>query len=288
MPIQYSTDLTITKSHQPKLNTNSKSLRLKRRSSSESIHADIDVDLDGQRKPKTQKVVHERVDPFIDITRLRIPSTPLGCLSPGASFKGIQRSGWQSYNVKVDIQDVSITNSQASGYLTIDGLTRNQPTITTFFTAEIIGNKYGFRTNKYDASASDDLKHWSKFDAFKRITKKDDNKMTYDLLKDFTHTRAIFMRWKEQFCVPDSGIKDIPGASFDGFYYVCIDLDCPPFSLSNRHPAVPASGPQLSGYYFRGYTAHLCTHLTTSTRSTFRTLSGTQFTRTPQNHFRHL
>ena len=245
MPIQHSTELTLTKSLQPKLSQNSK--RLKRRSSSELITNDVAV------PTKQQKISHESIDPFIDITRLRIPSTPLGCLSPGASFKGIQRSGWQSYHVKVDIQDVSITNSQASGYLTIDGLTRNQPTITTFFTAEIIGNKYGFRTSKYDATASDDLRHWSKFEAFKRITKKDDNKMTYDLLKDFTHTRAIFMRWKEHFCVPDSSIKDIPGASFDGFYYVCIDLDCPPTPLSNCHPSVPSSGPHLSGYYFRAF-----------------------------------
>ncbi|TIA90445.1 hypothetical protein E3P99_01555 [Wallemia hederae] len=245
MPIQHSTEITLTKSAQPKngviKSNNASNTRIKRRSSSESIHA-------ASRESKAQKLIHDRVDPFIDITRLRIPSTPLGCLSPGASFKGVQRSGWQSYTVTVDIQDVSITNSQASGYLCIDGLTRNQPSITTFFTAEIIGNKYGFRTNKYDATASDDLKHWSKFDAFKRITKKDDNRMTYDLLKDFTHTRAIFMRWKEHFCVPDSSIKDIPGASFDGFYYVCIDLDCPPSDIT--HPSIPSSGPHLSGYYF--------------------------------------
>lgn len=29
------------------------------------------------------------------------------------------------------------------------------------------------------------------------------------------------MRWKEHFLVPDHTIKDINGASFAGFYYIC-------------------------------------------------------------------
>lgn len=29
------------------------------------------------------------------------------------------------------------------------------------------------------------------------------------------------MRWKEHFLVPDHTIKDISGASFAGFYYIC-------------------------------------------------------------------
>jgi hypothetical protein len=29
------------------------------------------------------------------------------------------------------------------------------------------------------------------------------------------------MRWKELFLVPDYRIKDITGASFAGFYYIC-------------------------------------------------------------------
>jgi len=29
------------------------------------------------------------------------------------------------------------------------------------------------------------------------------------------------MRWKEHFLVPDHSIKDITGASFAGFYYIC-------------------------------------------------------------------
>lgn len=31
----------------------------------------------------------------------------------------------------------------------------------------------------------------------------------------------VFMRWKEHFLVPDHTIRDINGASFAGFYYIC-------------------------------------------------------------------
>jgi hypothetical protein len=34
-------------------------------------------------------------------------------------------------------------------------------------------------------------------------------------------TDFVFMRWKEHFLVPDHTIKDINGASFAGFYYIC-------------------------------------------------------------------
>uniref|UniRef100_A0A3P9NFD7 GID complex subunit 4 homolog n=1 Tax=Poecilia reticulata TaxID=8081 RepID=A0A3P9NFD7_POERE len=38
---------------------------------------------------------------------------------------------------------------------------------------------------------------------------------------DDSYFDYIFMRWKEQFLVPDHTIKDISGASFAGFYYIC-------------------------------------------------------------------
>ncbi|GAW01201.1 vesicle-mediated transport protein [Lentinula edodes] len=36
---------------------------------------------------------------------------------------------------------------------------------------------------------------------------------------------AIFMRWKERFLIPDHRVQDICGASFAGFYYVCVDFN---------------------------------------------------------------
>ncbi|CAA9996257.1 unnamed protein product [Nesidiocoris tenuis] len=40
----------------------------------------------------------------------------------------------------------------------------------------------------------------------------------YDEIKS---TDFVFMRWKEHFLVPDHTIRDISGASFAGFYYIC-------------------------------------------------------------------
>lgn len=31
------------------------------------------------------------------------------------------------------------------------------------------------------------------------------------------------MRWKEYFLVPDHRVKQITGASFEGFYYICFN-----------------------------------------------------------------
>lgn len=42
-------------------------------------------------------------DPTVDITRLRVPSLGRGCLFPGATFQGTQKSGRNSYDVNVTI-----------------------------------------------------------------------------------------------------------------------------------------------------------------------------------------
>ena len=33
----------------------------------------------------------------------------------------------------------------------------------------------------------------------------------------------MFMRWKEKFLVPDHRVREISGASFEGFYYICFN-----------------------------------------------------------------
>ncbi|KAK6312233.1 hypothetical protein J4Q44_G00178970 [Coregonus suidteri] len=98
------------------------------------------------------------------------------------------------------------------------GLTE-YPTLTTFFTGEIISRKRPFLTRKWDADEDVDRKHWGKFQAFYQYAKSfnlDD--FDYEELKN---SDFVFMRWKEQFLVPDHTIKDISGASFAGFYYIC-------------------------------------------------------------------
>lgn len=64
-----------------------------------------------------------------------------------------------------------------------------------------------------------DRKHWNKFSSFQSYSKSfNDDRFDYDYLKNSDH---VFMRWKELFLVPDHTIRDISGASFAGFYYIC-------------------------------------------------------------------
>lgn len=57
-----------------------------------------------------------------------------------------------------------------------------------------------------------------KFDAFVDYQKFNSDDFTYDALEKSDY---VFMRWKEHFLVPDHTIRDINGASFAGFYYIC-------------------------------------------------------------------
>lgn len=59
----------------------------------------------------------------------------------------------------------------------------------------------------------------SKFDLFVPYLKTfNSDSFDYDSLAKADY---VFMRWKEHFLVPDHTIKDINGASFAGFYYIC-------------------------------------------------------------------
>lgn len=83
-----------------------------------------------------------------DIENPSVPSH-LECLRPGLTFEGYQQSKDNKYHVNVQIKDVSLSEYVFTGYLTIENLTLNYPSLTTFFEAEIIGKKYGFLTRKW-------------------------------------------------------------------------------------------------------------------------------------------
>ncbi|KDQ61020.1 hypothetical protein JAAARDRAFT_173465 [Jaapia argillacea MUCL 33604] len=161
-------------------------------------------------------------DPLVDITRLRVRSQGCHCLYPGAVFQGTQKSGRNSYDVTVNIVDVDFSSSSLCGYLCIRGLTDDWPELTTYFDAEIIGSRYGFRTQDWSATEQDDLSHWSCFPAFKHV-KPELQKPSWTVPD--RDRGAVFMRWKERFLVPDHRVQDISGASFAGFYYVCVDFN---------------------------------------------------------------
>ncbi|WEW55828.1 hypothetical protein PRK78_001261 [Emydomyces testavorans] len=152
-----------------------------------------------------------------------IPDHPCSFLRAGSKFVGTQQSDRQVYNVDVEVKDVNMEESFLCGYLRIQGLTEDHPTLTTYFEGEIIGTKHTFRTRNHSWGATDktDMHHWARFPAWRplaKMAKKPD--FTY---KNFAQREHIFMRWKEYFLVPDHRVKTINGASFEGFYYICFN-----------------------------------------------------------------
>ncbi|KAL8832086.1 MAG: hypothetical protein Q9170_005023 [Blastenia crenularia] len=102
-------------------------------------------------------------------------------------------------------------------------LTADHPTLTTFFEGEIIGPKYTFQTRHPSWGATDktDMQHWARFPAWRPLAKQ--AKKPDFHYKNFAQRENIFMRWKESFLVPDHRVREISGASFEGFYYICFN-----------------------------------------------------------------
>lgn len=140
-------------------------------------------------------------------------------LYSGSRFVGHQRSKGNEYEVEVILQYVNIEECYLCGYLKIKGLTEEFPTLTTFFDGEIISKKYPFLTRKWEADEDVDEKHWSRFPPFYQYVKNfNSDNFDYESLHA---SDCVYMRWKEHFLVPDHKIRDIHGASFAGFYYIC-------------------------------------------------------------------
>ncbi|XP_049601221.1 glucose-induced degradation protein 4 homolog isoform X1 [Syngnathus scovelli] len=180
------------------------------------------------------------------------PGVATSLLYSGSQFRGYQKSKGNAYDVDVVLQHVTPEDAYLCGYLKISGLTevselkhladirtcdgyligghrgpvdpanlyfKEYPTLTTFFAGEIISRKRPFLTRKWDADEDVDRKHWGKFQPFYKVAKSfNSDDFDYDALE---RSDYVFMRWKEQFLVPDHTIKDISGASFAGFYYIC-------------------------------------------------------------------
>jgi hypothetical protein len=164
--------------------------------------------------------------PYPDFPSNRVnPICSSSYLRPGSRFHGTQQSERQVYDVQVEIKHVDLRESVLCGYLRIQGLTEDHPTLTTFFEGEIIGAKYGFLTdsNKWGATNKVDGTHWGKFGAFRPYLKAMRKPKGNVHIQDPGQKETIFMRWKEHFLVPDHRVKTITGASFEGFYYICFN-----------------------------------------------------------------
>ncbi|KAL8873670.1 MAG: hypothetical protein Q9174_000900 [Haloplaca sp. 1 TL-2023] len=165
---------------------------------------------------------------FNDPLRLELPRVlPLitsSFLRPFSKFTGQQQSDKQMYQVDVELKTVDMAESFLCGYLKIQGLTKDHPTLTTYFEGEMIGPKHTFQTDHEDwgATKETDLSHWGRFPAFRPIARQAKIKPNFHY-KNFTQRENIFMRWKEYFLVPDHTVREINGASFEGFYYICFN-----------------------------------------------------------------
>uniref|UniRef100_UPI00358DFC2E glucose-induced degradation protein 4 homolog n=1 Tax=Myxine glutinosa TaxID=7769 RepID=UPI00358DFC2E len=147
------------------------------------------------------------------------PGVATTLLYSGSKFRGHQKSKGNSYDVEVVLKHVDMEKSFLCGYLKIKGLTEEFPVLTTFFDGEIISKSRPFLTRKWDADEDVDRKHWGKFPAFYHYSNTfNSDDFDFEELKE---SDFVFMRWKEHFLVPDHKIKDINGASFAGFYYIC-------------------------------------------------------------------
>ncbi|KAI4720321.1 hypothetical protein E4T48_03441 [Aureobasidium sp. EXF-10727] len=152
-----------------------------------------------------------------------IPCLTSSFLQSGSKFRGTQQSDRQTYDVQVEIKHVDMEESFVCGYLRIQGLTDDHPTLTTYFEGEIIGTKHSFRTAhpEWGSSEKVDMQHWARFPPWKPLAKH--AKSPNFACQDYAQREHLFMRWKEYFLVPDHKVKSITGASFEGFYYICFN-----------------------------------------------------------------
>ncbi|KAI5780555.1 vacuolar import and degradation protein-domain-containing protein [Geopyxis carbonaria] len=159
--------------------------------------------------------------PNHDISTKRIlPSYTSSFLRPGSKFVGKQTSERNTYEVAVELKHVDMADSFLCGYLRIKGLTEDHPTLTTYFEGEMIGDKHSFHTCRpeWGSCEKNDMGHWSQFASFREM--KQFSEFNY---ANFAQNEHIYMRWKEYFLVPDHRVKQISGASFEGFYYICFN-----------------------------------------------------------------
>lgn len=196
-------------------------------------------------------------------------------LRPNARFVGEQQSGRARYQIKVTFKTVDLPNLLVSGYLQINGLTEHHPEITTFFNGQIINNplfrqlrqdrlvpnqehiqsRYSFLTDnkEWGSSLANDIDHWRKLTGSTHMSDHNLKGHLKQIRDGDSDDRFLYMRWKEEFLVPDSRIRQIHGASFEDFYYIVLCIGNNPNTTKSAHSVVEvpemAAG-TISGLYY--------------------------------------
>lgn len=157
--------------------------------------------------------------------------TPSAMLQPYAKYVGTQQSGHHTYNVEVTLLTVDMEQSNLSGFLKISDLTPEHPVLETFFTGEIVGGpeqRYSFRTMDpaWGTNEKIDMRHWMRFPAWRQFSSIAKRDMSFDYPLNgqaWYQQEHVYMRWKERFLAPDHRKSNLSGASFEGFYYICLN-----------------------------------------------------------------
>ncbi|KAE8788918.1 glucose-induced degradation protein 4 [Hordeum vulgare] len=163
------------------------------------------------------------------------PSPPsCSLLTAGRCFAGTQNVSSlqkdEAWKVNVRIHGCDMEQGYLCGTMEALNVPLADTPVVTFWEGEIVDAKnYTFFTGKWEASAEDDVRHWSKFSSFTPLLSQieaDGGKSV-----DLSNYPFIFMRWKEQYFV-NVGVDC--GLTIAGFYYVC-------FSCSDG---------SISGFYY--------------------------------------
>ncbi|EGW31766.1 uncharacterized protein SPAPADRAFT_62362 [Spathaspora passalidarum NRRL Y-27907] len=179
--------------------------------------------------------------------RNKIPIFENKYLHPNALFTGVQESGKSRFHIKVELKNVDLINSIVTGFLQISGLTDDHSEIVTCFKGEIINNplhkyqwtspdkksysdlklkNYSFITEnkQWGSFVKNDFEHWKKLTNSSDLTDSQLQQRLIRIQQGHEDNQFIYMRWKEEFLLPDSRIKQISGASFEGFYYIVLNI----------------------------------------------------------------
>lgn len=189
-------------------------------------------------------------------------------LRPNAKFVGEQQSGAARYDIKVELKTVDLMSLVVTGFFQISGLTDEHPLITTCFKGEIINNPlfrlgregnhaqsghYSFITEQrsWGSFPKNDMDHWRKLTGSAASTSEEELKAKLERIhRGEENTQYIYMRWKEEFLLPDLRIKLLKGASFEGFYYIVLNIGAGargPASDAFSSDIIPGS---INGLYF--------------------------------------
>ncbi|XP_021657471.1 uncharacterized protein LOC110647786 isoform X2 [Hevea brasiliensis] len=142
-------------------------------------------------------------------------------LSVGQTFSGTQNVSSlqkdEAWRVNVRIQGYDLDHGYLCGTMEALNVPMADTPVVTFWEGEIVdGKNYTFFTGKWEASAEDDIRHWTKFPSFSPFlcqVEVDGGKSL-----DLSNYPCIFLRWKEQYFV---NVGTDCGLTIAGFYYVC-------------------------------------------------------------------